>query len=186
MPSSVAVLGDLNILSTKTCALFCSLRCPGDVILRTLDLAVAMRSAGVTVISGFHTPVEKECLALLLRGEQPIVICPARAIEAMRLPQAWAPRIDAGRILLLSASPADQRRPTNQTAAERNHLVAALATSVFVAYASPGGKTEKLVREVVAWGAPVFTFATNACANLVELGAQPVADDAAWIRDYRA
>lgn len=183
-PSAVAALGDTSILATKTCALFCSARCPGDIILRTLDLAVALRSAGITVISGFHTPMERECLTVLLRGRQPVVICPARSIDDMRLPQAWIPGIDAGRILLLSPFPAERRRPTLQTAAYRNRFVAALATSVFVAFASPGGSTEQLTREVITWRTPVFTFATNAHANLVVLGAQPVADEAAWIRNY--
>jgi len=37
------------------------------------------------VISGFHTPAEKECLRILLRGAQPIIICPARSIEPIFL-----------------------------------------------------------------------------------------------------
>jgi len=28
-----------------------------------------MRDEGVTVISGFHSPIEKECLRILLRGK---------------------------------------------------------------------------------------------------------------------
>ena len=60
---------------------FCATRCPGNVILRTYDLALPLREAGVPVIGGFHTPMEKECLEVLLRGQQPVVICPARSIE---------------------------------------------------------------------------------------------------------
>jgi predicted Rossmann fold nucleotide-binding protein DprA/Smf involved in DNA uptake len=184
-PAAVAALGDTSILATKTCALFCSARCPGDIILRTLDLVVALRSADIPVISGFHTPMERECLALLLRGRQPVVICPARSIHDLRLPQAWGTGIDAGRVLLLSPFPAGRCRPTLQTAAYRNRFVAALATSVFVACASPGGNTEQLIREVVAWGTPVFTFAADATDNLKAIGARPIADEAAWIRNYR-
>jgi len=33
------------------------------------------------VVSGFHALMEKECLDLLLRGTQPIVICPLASIE---------------------------------------------------------------------------------------------------------
>ena len=60
-------------------ALFCSARCPGKLILRTYDQVAQWRDAGHCVVSGFHSPVEKECLRILLRGEPPIIICPARA-----------------------------------------------------------------------------------------------------------
>jgi hypothetical protein len=44
-----------------------------------------LRGAGIPIIGGFHSPMEKECLDLLLRGQQPIVICPARSIQGMRI-----------------------------------------------------------------------------------------------------
>ena len=59
------------------------------------DLSRAMRDAGVPVIGGFQSPMEKECLRILLRGDQPVVVCPARGIENMRIPREW--REAAGR-----------------------------------------------------------------------------------------
>jgi hypothetical protein len=35
-------------------ALFCSCQCPGNAILRALDLAAQLREANPAVISGFH------------------------------------------------------------------------------------------------------------------------------------
>src|SRR5574341_192332 len=81
MPETLTALGDVDILQRKKLALFCSVRCPGALILQTYNLARALRDAGVTVISGFHSPMEKECLTLLLRGTQPVIVCPARGIE---------------------------------------------------------------------------------------------------------
>lgn len=46
--------------------LSCSIKCPGNVILKTYDLAGALCDAGVPVIGGFHAPMEKECLDILL------------------------------------------------------------------------------------------------------------------------
>ncbi|MBA3707606.1 MAG: hypothetical protein H0W83_02155, partial [Planctomycetes bacterium] len=66
---------------------------------RTASFAVP---AGVAVIGGFHSPMEQECLALLLKGRQPIVICPARGIDEMRLAIAWREAISAGRLLVIS------------------------------------------------------------------------------------
>lgn len=54
---------------------FCSARAPGDAILRAHDAARRMCDEGVTVISGFHSPIENECLRILLRGKQLIIIC---------------------------------------------------------------------------------------------------------------
>ncbi len=77
-------IGSLDILGRQMLGLFCSVKCPGDLILRTYDLARALRDAGVPVISGFHSRIEEDCLDLLLRGNQPVVICPARGIQNMR------------------------------------------------------------------------------------------------------
>ena len=97
--------GNLSLLDEPLTALFCSQRCPGDLILKTYDLARAMRDAGVPVIGGFQTPMERECLRLLLRGRQPVVVCPARGIDNMRVPRDWRAAIDDGRLLVLSPFP---------------------------------------------------------------------------------
>lgn len=176
-PERVFALGDLNILRQKLVGLFCSVKCPGNAILKTYDLARALRDAGVPVIGGFHTPMEKECLDLLLRGTQPIVICPARGLEGMRLPQAIQAGVQGGRIVVLSPFGAKHRRATAELANERNRFVAALANQVFVAYAAPGGKTEKLCREVVAKGKPLLTVDCGGNANLISMGAKAASVD---------
>src|SRR2546427_6671391 len=95
--TTLTTLGNLDILQRQKLALFCSVKCPGNLILQTYDLACALRDAGVTVIGGFHSPMEKECLSLLLRGTQPVIICPARSIERMRLPAEWQMPLAEGR-----------------------------------------------------------------------------------------
>src|SRR5437870_6151173 len=95
-------LGNLEILAMPLLGFFCATRCPGNIILRTYDLALALREAGVPVIGGFHTPMEKECLEVLLRGRQPVVICPARSIERLRMPMNWRKPYAEGRLLILS------------------------------------------------------------------------------------
>ncbi len=170
----ISALGSTALLRSPLLALFCSIRCPGKLILESYDLARALRDAAVPVISGFHTPMEKECLDLLLRGNQPVVICPARSIEGMRLPSALRSAVEAGRLLLLSPFKQKDRRPTAKLAEERNRLVAALATEVFVAYANEGGKTEQLCRDLIAAGKPVLTFDSPANAKLIGMGAIPM------------
>ena len=62
-------IGDVKILSNLLLGLLCSIRCPGRVIVQTYDLARTLRDAGVPVIGGFQSPMEKECLDFLLHGK---------------------------------------------------------------------------------------------------------------------
>ena len=56
-------------------------------------------------------------------------------------------------------------------AAHRNRLVVAIADAVLVAHASPGGKTELLCRDVLAWGIPLYTLRSPHNDHIVALGA---------------
>ena len=172
LPSEMAHRGNLRLLDVPLTALFCSNRCPGDLILKTYDLARTMRDAGVPVIGGFQTPMERECLRLLLRGSQPVVVCPARGIDNMRIPRDWRPALDDGRLLVLSPFPAKVRRPRADLAAQRNDLVADLAQRVFITHAAPGSKTEAFARKLVESGKPLLTLDSPANACLVEMGAR--------------
>jgi predicted Rossmann fold nucleotide-binding protein DprA/Smf involved in DNA uptake len=153
-PPKLTALGDLDLLSLPKTALFCSARCPGDAILCTYDQAAKWRDEGRCIISGFHSPVEKECLSILLRGQQPIIICPARSLDKFRLTAAWKPALAADRLLVLSCVSDGLHRATLQTAHRRNELVAALADEIWFAHISPGGWTEKIVERVKMWRIP--------------------------------
>ena len=166
--------GNLRLLEEALTALFCSSQCPGDLIIKTYDLARSMRGAGVPVIGGFHTPMEKECLRLLLRGTQPVVICPARSIENMRVLREWRPALDDGRLLVLSPFPTTVRRPTVDTAERRNDLVADLAHQVFIADAAPNSKTEALAHRLAYNGKAILTMDSPANRKLISLGAEVV------------
>ncbi len=157
-PKRIYAIGNLDLLAQPLLGLFCSSKCPGSVILQTYDAVCALRDAGVAIISGFHSPIEKECLRLLLRGTQPIVICPARSIARMRIPTEWRAPIAAARLLVLS--PFDSRHPriTADTAAYRNRFAAALASRVLIPHAAPGSKTEAFAREVEGWGKTFVTL----------------------------
>jgi predicted Rossmann fold nucleotide-binding protein DprA/Smf involved in DNA uptake len=150
------VIGALSLLAAKRTVLFCSVKTPGDAILRTLDAASRMRDVGVTVISGFHSPIEKECLRILLRGKQSIIICPARAIEAMRIPTECRAAFDAGRLLFLSPFIQKPKRIAKDSAFDRNKLVAALADEAYIAHISPGGQTERIAHMLRHWRVPVL------------------------------
>ncbi len=150
-PERIYALGNLGVLDDPLLGLLCSVKCPGKVILQTYDLMCSLRDAGVTVISGFHSPMEQECLRLLLRGAQPIVICPARSIWR-RIPSELRTPLNAGRLLILSPFEDKHHRITAENAQYRNRFVAALADRILIPYAAPESKTEAFAREVERWG----------------------------------
>jgi predicted Rossmann fold nucleotide-binding protein DprA/Smf involved in DNA uptake len=172
-PEYIFTLGDLDILRQKALALFCSVKCPGDLILQTYDLARELRDRGIAVISGFHSPMERECLSLLLKGKQPVIWCPAKRLTVNRLPKEYSGPISEGRLLLLSPFGERIKRARQDIAVFRNELVAALAERVFVAYATPGGKTESFYKKVLGWGKPLLTFNSPANTALLASGALP-------------
>ena len=155
-PARLWIMGDLDLLGLPKTALFCSNKCPGDAILAAMDQARKWRDQGRCIISGFHSPIEKECLQILLRGNQPIIICPARSLERMRIPVEWRQGIEAGRIFLLSSFAPSQRRLTSALSEQRNKLVAAMADEVYFAYVTPGGKTEKMTHQISTWAIPTI------------------------------
>lgn len=161
-PPKLSALGNLDLLALSKTALFCSARCPGHVILSTYDQAAQWRDTGQCVISGFHSPVEKECLRILLRGVQPIIICPARSLPR-RIPPDWKKPMTAGRLLILSAFSGTENRITTDLAARRNELVAALADEVYTAYATPGGQLDRLHRIVQLWHIPSHCSVSDCC-----------------------
>jgi predicted Rossmann fold nucleotide-binding protein DprA/Smf involved in DNA uptake len=175
-PASLALLGNADLLGESALALFCSVKCPGNLILKTYDLAQKLRETNATVISGFHSPVERECFNVLSNSRNNLIICPARGLEFMRIPSDYRKLLEEGRLLLLSPFAEKQRQPSAQMAERRNYLVAALADRVFVAYAAPRGKTERLCRRVMEWNKPLLTFASEANANLIALGAGALDD----------
>jgi predicted Rossmann fold nucleotide-binding protein DprA/Smf involved in DNA uptake len=163
-------IGNLDILKTRLIGFFCSTKCPGSVIVQIYDLARASRDSGISVISGFHAPMERECLDMLLRGTQPVVICPARNIERIRLPTAWRTPIAEGHLLILSPFSIPHPRPTADLAEQRNLFVSALANAVVIAHANPGSKIDRLRARMVASGTRVYTIDLPENAGLMNQG----------------
>lgn len=143
-PDFIDTLGNLELLTGRLTAFFCSAKCPGETLLKAYDLATRWRDERRTVISGFHSPVESDCLRILLRGTQPVIICPARSLIGMRLPAEWKPALAGSRLLVLSPFPESVRRPSARLAAERNAFAAALADEIVIAHATPGGSLARL------------------------------------------
>lgn len=136
-----------------------------------------IRESGVTVISGFHSPMERECLNILLKGKQPVIICPARGLEGMRIKPEYITPLEEGRLLILSLFSEKVKRISAERAFERNRFIAALADSIFIPHAAPNSKTEQLCMKLQAWNKPLYTFPIEANSNLIDLGLKNIKDN---------
>ena len=168
-PRVLTLVGDRQILQGAQLALICSVSCSGSVVIKTYDAIRELRAAGIIVAGGFHSPMEHECLDLLLRGVQPVVLCPAYGIEWLSLDPQQQAAVDSGRLLVLSIFGVEAMRATPALALRRIEFVAALAAAVFVPHPAPGGKAEATARQAIARGQEV-----KENTNLIELCAKPV------------
>lgn len=162
-------IGKFELNSVHWTAFFCSVRCPGNIILKSYDLAQKWRMEGQAVIGGFHSPVEKEVLKIMLRSTAPVCVVFARGFPK-RIPAEFKPHIEKGRLILASPFSAKVKRATTESAEKRNLAVADMAERIFVAYAAPGGKTETFCRAVARLNKPCFTFKHEANHNLISMG----------------
>ena len=160
-PAYLTVLGNLDALDLPKTALFCSASSPGHIILAAYDQAARWRDAGRCVISGFHSPVEKECLRILLRGRQPVVVCLARGLDGMRMPADWKKPLADSRLFIVSPFSACKRRVTKSLAMLRNRTVVALADAAVFAHISPGGHLDELRQLITAWQIPYSVLAVE-------------------------
>ena len=175
MPSEPLSTNDAaSALARAPVAFFCSKACPGDLILKAQDWANARGPDSAPVIGGFHTPIERDVLRILLRGAAPVTIVLARAVQGYRASPVLKAAVTAGTAQIVSPFPAAQTRTTAVTAEARNRHILTLCGSVLFAHAAPGGKTETLASEAVALGLSPQTLDSPANANLIALGAVAV------------
>lgn len=151
-PNSITVVGSPAPLSSHMTAFLCSKDTPGATILKAFDQTAVWRDTGRCVISGFHSPLEQQCLDILLRGKQPIVTALARGLGALRLSAAQRKALEDGRLTIISPFPAEEKRATADLARQRNRFVAALTDEVVFAFISPGGSLSLLADELAGWG----------------------------------
>lgn len=176
-PVTLTATGNLDILKNKTFAIFSSVKCPGSIIIKTYDLMRKLRESDIAVIGGFHSPMERECLNILLKGKQPVIFCPARSIEGIRIKTEYKKPLDEGRLLFISPFAEKEKRISSEKALFRNYFAAAIADSIFISYAAPTSKTEQFCKELLTWNKPMYTLQTESNANLITLGLEPITQE---------
>ena len=133
-----ATQGNTELLNLKKTAFLCSRKVPASAVLKCYDWAIAQQEAGICVISGFHSQIEKDVLHYLLKGQQPIIIALARSLKEKTEPELQKP-LEEGRLLIITPFDKNIKQASRERAARRNKMMIELSDSITVGFASAGG-----------------------------------------------
>jgi predicted Rossmann fold nucleotide-binding protein DprA/Smf involved in DNA uptake len=176
-PESISAAGNPDILKHPGIGLICSIQCPGSIIIKTFDVIRRLRDEKIVMIGGFHSPMERECLDILLRGSQPVILCPAKSLRNLRMGKAARKALADGRLLVLSIFGYEIRRATSREALLRNDMVAAMAETILVPHAVKNGKAWTAIRRALENSQKILTFEDEANTDLIASGARAYRDN---------
>lgn len=128
-------LGNQVLLNEYKLGFLCSSRVSSRAILPCYDWATSLPPDSV-VVSGFHSPIERDVLQLLLDGGHSVIVVLARRLYAT-LPTEWQEAYDAGRMLIISTAP-EATRVSKPAAALRNEYIARQAEHLVFGYIQEG------------------------------------------------
>ena len=138
--------GNADLLSNSLTAFFASRVCPALAIRAGLAWTLEQVHAGGTVVGGFHSPLERSVLNLLMEARNPVVAVLAREVASARLPVGWRVAIQQGHMAVVSQA-VGRRHLDHDRSTSRNDLVVRLADRIVVAHVSESGSLAAQVRE---------------------------------------
>ena len=131
-------LGNPELLDRYLVAFFASRETPEDVAKRACQWAEMICQTDKVVISGFHSPLEKGVLRVLLEHKHPVIIALGRALYK-RVPSNLQTAFDEGQLLFVSFR--GYSRHSWKSSEIRNWKAAGLADEV---YFTPFDQTSSL------------------------------------------
>ena len=137
--------GDEAILKNHKIAFFCSQKCPAEVILKSFDWAIEQRNKGNCIITGAHSPVEKDVFHFLLKGKQPLILVLGRKM-LKDLDPLLQTALDRNRLLIIASFFECQERLSKISSSKRNEFIANIADEIVVAHATQGGKLDLMLK----------------------------------------
>lgn len=152
LATRIVGVGETALLDEPLLGLIASRECPGHVLLETLDRVPEWVKAGRVIVSGFHSPLERQVLRSLLRRKGRAVKVLARGFGGQSADYRPTPEerepLTSGRLLVISAFAPSVTRTTRATALTRNRLVLALATEIVAPHVATGSPLAALLSEL--------------------------------------
>lgn len=123
-------LGNRELLKKHKVGFLASRKISTLAVLPTLDWAseIAKRE-DVVVVSGFHSPLERDVLNFLLRGSCGIIVVLARGMYK-EVPELFSDAFETHRVLFISNEPDTVLRVSQRGASRRNEYIASIVDSI--------------------------------------------------------
>jgi predicted Rossmann fold nucleotide-binding protein DprA/Smf involved in DNA uptake len=154
--------GNIELLKLPKTAFLCSRKTPASAVLKCYDWATAMREQRRCVVSGFHSPLEKDVLHFLLKGKQPVILVLGRAMYK-QMPEEFIQPLSENRLLIVSVTTAS--RQSEQTTDIRNRYIVDISEEVVFGYVNPQGKLNALYKEVEEQNRQVKILVIEQCES---------------------
>lgn len=130
-------LGNISLLVHKKIGYFASSKIASLSVLPTLDWAAEVsKREDVTIVSGFHSKMEREVLDFLLRGKCGIVCVLARSIYK-KIPDKFSEAYNSGRVLFIAPFKTSATRTSRHLCQQRNAYVASISDSLVFSSLTP-------------------------------------------------
>ncbi len=120
-------LGNLGLLDKHRIGFLAGSKIASLSVIPTLDWAIeTSKHEDVSIVSGFHSQMEREVLDFLLKGKCGIICVLARSIYK-KVPPKFREAYNAGRVLFISPFQTNAIRADRQVCQHRNEYVASLS-----------------------------------------------------------
>ena len=120
-------LGNKELLKMKKVGFLASRKISTLSILPTLDWAMKVsKQKDITIVSGFHSKMERDVLKILFQGECGIIVVLARGMYR-KLPKQYEEAMLLNRLLIISYEKESVTRVSEATAHKRNNYVREIA-----------------------------------------------------------
>ena len=138
-------LGNTSLLDRKKIGYFASGTIASQNVLPTLDWAVEVaKRKDVSIVSGFHSKMEREILDFLLRGKCGVICVLARSIYK-KIPVRFHEAYDTGRVLFISPCKTSAVMTSRPLCQQRNKYVASICDELVFSSLSPESSLYPLV-----------------------------------------
>lgn len=137
-PVTSHATGNLRLIERPATAFLCSTQCSGDKILEATDWARRQCDECTTIISGFHTPLELEVLAILAKRGANLIWVPGRDIPKT-MDATFRQPMEENRLLVLSPFPyGNPSRPSKDSCSIRNRFVLGFTKDHYLPHGGDG------------------------------------------------
>jgi predicted Rossmann fold nucleotide-binding protein DprA/Smf involved in DNA uptake len=142
---NVTTLGNTELLKLPKTAFLCSRKVPASAVLKCYDWATEMHDTHLCVVSGFHSPLEKDVLYFLMKRKQSVILVLGRTMYK-EIPDELLKPLSENRLLIISVS--NTPRQSEQSTDVRNRYIVNIADSVVFGHLNPQGKLYPLYKEI--------------------------------------